>query len=92
MQCQASGQLFHAKDIVRDVRQGKVGRKFADLTAGFGTWHPQDLRQLGDMDDPSPIHDGVPKDNNNYSKQDLGISDQEIKLSIQEGRPPRRGF
>ena len=92
-QCQASGMLRMADDPwVTDVRQGEVAQRFADLTPGFGTYHPQDVRQLGDLDDPKPIDDARPKDDLSLSKQDLMMSDQEIRLSIIEGRPPRRGF
>jgi len=92
MECQASGQLRHPSEMVHDHRQGMVAREFADITPRFGTRHPQDVKSLGELDDPKAIRDARPKDNNNYSKQDLGISDQEVELSIREGRPPRRGY
>lgn len=92
VECQASGFLRPASEMVHDVRQGTVSKEFADHTGGFGSFHPQDVRRLGNLDDPRAIDRSVPKDDNNYSKQDLGISDQEIELSIREGRPPRRGF
>jgi hypothetical protein len=89
----ASGFLRHADDQwVDDVRQGDVIREHADLTPGFGTRHPQDVIQLGEMSDPSPINQANPENKQNLSKSDLAISDQEIRLSIQEGRAPRSGF
>jgi hypothetical protein len=91
-ECNASGFLRPASGVINDVRQGQVAREFADLTPRFGTWHPQDLVSLGTLDDPSPIPDAEPEDKDNYSIQDLKISDQEVRLSIQEGRPPRRGY
>lgn len=92
-QCQASGFLRMATGPhVNDIRQGNVAREFADLTPGFGTYHPQDVRQLGDLDDPKPIPEARPQDELSLSKQDLMMSDHEIRLSIIEGRPPRRGF
>ena len=90
-QCQASGFIREAHDFVRDVRQGDVAPEFADLTPGFGTYHPQDKISLGNLDDPRPIREAKPYDTEK-SVQDLNISDQEIKLSIQEGRAPRRGY
>ncbi len=77
---------------MEDVRQGDVAKEFADVTPGFGTNHPQDKVNLGQMSDPSPIHGASPQDEACLSKSDLMISDQEIKASIVEGRPPRRGY
>jgi hypothetical protein len=92
VECDASGFLRPAGRLLDDVRQGRTIPRFADITPGFGTFHPQDVISLGDLDDPKAIENAKPKDNNNYSIQDLGISDQEVKLSIQEGRPPRKGY
>lgn len=91
-QSAASGFVREADKLVRDVRQGRVEKSKADITPGFGTYHPQDLKSLGVLDDPRPIQNARPLDNANYSKQDLGISDQEVELSIREDRPPRRGY
>ena len=88
----ASGFVRYAYDYVDDVRQGPTAREFADITAGFGTDHPQDKRAVVHDDDPTPIRDGRPENKENLSVQDMSISDQEIKLSIQEGRAPRMGF
>ena len=89
---EASGFIRYASDFVVDVRQGDVAPEFADITPGFGTHHPQDVKNLGTLDDPSPVPDASPADTDNLSKQDLQISDQEVELSIREGRPARRGF
>jgi hypothetical protein len=91
MECRASGFLRHVDDGVDDVRQGKVAREFADITPGFGTHHPQDVVQLGVLDDPSAAIEGDSIDPLPKSKQDLGLTDAEILASIREGRPPKRG-
>ena len=78
--------------MMEDVRQGDVARDMADITPGFGTNHPQDVVQLGQLDDPSPIDNASPPDKRNLSKSDLLMSDQEIRLSIEENRPPRIGY
>jgi hypothetical protein len=91
MVCDASGFVRHVDEAVEDVRQGTVAREFADITPGFGTHHPQDVVQLGVLDDPTPSEQGDHIEWEPKSKQDLGISDAEILASIREGRPPRRG-
>jgi hypothetical protein len=92
-ECQATGFLRSADEaFVEDVRQGNVSRDFADITPGFGTRHPRDFFHPHTGSDPSPIPNAEPKDNRNLSKSDLLISDEEIRLSIVEGRPPRQGF
>lgn len=91
-ECQATGFLRPVGEQVSDYRQGLVAREFADLTPGFGTRHPQDVKQLGQTADPHPIKNARPKDMKNLSKQDLGYSDQEIEASIREGRQPRFGY
>lgn len=90
-QSEGSGFLRPISNRVQDVRQGQVPREEADFTHGFGTNHPQDLKHLGDLEDPKPIRSARPQIKNPLSKQDLCISDQEIALSIREGRPPRSG-
>lgn len=90
--CEASGFLRPVGQQIQDVRQGEVAREFADITAGFGTNHPQDRVQLGELSDPSPIYQARPANDQNLSKEDLMISDQEVELSIREGRPPRIGY
>lgn len=89
MECNASGFVRHTSELEDDYRQGPVARQFADLTPGFGTRHPQDVVQLGTLNDPSVARGGDSLDDRNLSKQDLGISDAEILASIKEGRPPR---
>jgi hypothetical protein len=91
-QCQASGFLRPTGQLTDDVRQGLVAKEFADITPGFGTWHPQDKLQLGVLDDPTPIPNARPQQTPELSKQDLLMSDQEIEASIREGRLPRAGF
>ena len=91
-ECMATGFLRRTGQQVQDVRQGLVAHEFADITPGFGTHHPQDRVTLGVLDDPKPIPGAVPKNNQDRSKQDLAISDQEILASIREGRAPRTGY
>jgi hypothetical protein len=91
-QCEASGFMRTLGKEVKDVRQGLVAREFADITPGFGTKHPQDVVQLGEMNDPKPVPEARPEDKRNLSKQDLAMSDQEIRASIVEGRAPRIGY
>lgn len=91
-QCQASGFLRSSGELREDVRQGLVARDLADTTPGFGTWHPQDRKQLGLLNDPTPIPNARPPREPELSKQDLLISDQEVEASIREGRLPRTGF
>jgi hypothetical protein len=90
--CEASGFLRPLGKEVNDIRQGLVSREFADITPGFGTKHPQDVVQLGEMNDTKPVPDARPEDKRNLSKQDLAMSDQEIRASIVEGRAPRIGY
>jgi len=89
VQDNASGFVRHRNEIVDDVRQGPVGRDKADITPGFGTWHPQDVVQLGILDDPTPVN-GIPTDKQNLSRQDLGFTDADILESIRTGKPLRR--
>lgn len=91
-ECQASGFVRSADDVVDDVRQGAVAEEFADVTPGFGTFHPQDVRGSERYDDPSPIENARPITRTNLSKQDLQISDAEVLLALREGRAPRPGY
>lgn len=91
VQCDASGMLRPAGTLVDDVRQGRAAKEFADLTPGFGSFHPQDLVALGNLDDPTAIPNARPEQVP-LSKQDMGISDEEVRNSIKEDRPPRMGY
>ena len=88
---ESDGLLYHAEDMVDDVRQGRVHRKNADYTPGFGTRHPQDLVELGYLDDPQPIPDARPQDELNLSVQDLGITDEMMRDHVRNGTPLPRG-
>ena len=90
--CQASGFYRPAADVIDDVRQGLVSGDFADLTPGFGTKHPQDVRPGGPYGDPTGIPEANPGDTQTLSVQDLNISAAEMLASIKEDRPPRPGF
>jgi hypothetical protein len=59
----ASGFLVRAQDRTRDVRQGVVARREADWSGSrFGTRHPLDLFDPGDLSDPKPIPSARPGD------------------------------
>lgn len=87
----ATGFVRPAHDVVDDVRQGPVSKDFADITPGFGTYHPQDIKNVGILDDPKPIEKSQPI-SEPVTLKELKISDQEVLLSIREGRPPRPGY
>ena len=89
---EASGFVRAAHDFVDDIRQGEVAPEHADITPGFGTHHPQDVKNLGTLDDPSSVMSSQSLNRANLSKADLEISDAEVRLSIEEGRPPRPGY
>ncbi len=84
----ASGFLRPADDVVEDVRQGLVSRDFADITPGFGTYHPQDLKRLGRLDDPSPIDRARPAQQE-ITAREMGYSDADVERSIRLGIPLR---
>lgn len=88
----ATGMVRYAEDYVDDHRQGRTSQKTADITPGFGTYHPQDVKNLGSLDDPQSIRNARPQGRQDLSAADLQISDGEIKLSIQQGRKPRPGY
>lgn len=58
VECAATGFPVRAQDVVADVRQGDVGAQYADITPGFGTWHPRDRYDVRDFSDPTPIVGG----------------------------------
>jgi hypothetical protein len=74
-----------------EVNEDGVAKDFEDRTPGFGLHHPQDRANPVLDGDPSPV-EGPPVDKKNPSKQDLGITDAEVLLSIRENRPPRKGY
>jgi len=90
--CDASGFARPADHIVDDVRQGRVSKEFADVTPGFGTYHPQDRKNLGLLDDPQGIDEPRPDNGSNQalSAADLGYTDAEVEQSIRLGVPLRR--
>jgi len=91
MQCARSGMLRKPCDMIRDDDGLMVAKDYADFTPGFGTEHPQDRNQAVTGGDPSPIDDatGVASP---LDKDELQISDDEIRAAIRENRPPRQGF
>jgi hypothetical protein len=86
----ASGFLRPADDVVMDVRQGMVSQEKADITPGFGTHHPQDLKQLTDLSDPTPIETPRPDTPGAISARDLGYTDAEVERALRLGVPLRR--
>lgn len=91
-QCERSGFLRKASDLMKEDKGATVAEEFADKTPGFGTWHPQDVNQAEVGSDPTPIDNSTGVDMVNASKADMGITDAEVLLAIQEDRPPRPGF
>ena len=60
--CDRTGFLVPAEDRIEDVRGGLVRPESADLTPGFGTRHPQDVRQVPSGEpDPAPIPNARPE-------------------------------
>jgi hypothetical protein len=91
-QCDRSGFLRPANQVITEFNGATVSVEFADITPGFGTRHPQDVYQATVGGDPTPAVNVAGVDEMNLSKQDQGISDREIKRAIRENRPPRPGF
>lgn len=84
----ASGFLRPAADFVRDRRQGLAAKEFADLTPGFGTNHPQDVKVILPKQDPEPINQARTEQNPMFlSAKDLGYTDADVLASIRENRP-----
>ena len=88
----ASGAVFYADEMVDDVRQGRVHKSEADVTPGFGTWHPQDVKQIPPYADPSPIPGARPISKGSTTLADLDISDQEMERATRTNTKPRRGY
>ena len=79
----ATGRPVRAQDRMRDVRQGIVDKRRADLTPGFGTHHPRDKIKLGSLNDPTPIPHARP-----------GTPDADVEAGPPAGSitlPPRPG-
>lgn len=87
--CALSGFLRKPKDIV-EVRGVRVAKDKADHYGRFGYIHPQDVAQPEVGNDPTAVPYGGLVESK--TKQDLGISDQEIEAAVRENRPPRQGF
>lgn len=84
--CDASGFLRKPADMMDDRRQGRVARDKADTTPGFGTHHPQDVVQLGVLDDPRSTGER-PADTVNATSADLGYTDADVWAAVRSGRP-----
>lgn len=84
----ASGFLRPAKDVVVDRRQGLASKDFADLTPGFGTFHPQDVRRPPPASDPLPIFKARTDPNPGFlGPRELGYTDAEVREAIRQNRP-----
>ncbi len=59
--CDRTGLVCDASQRVRDVRGGWVRPEDADITPGFGTWHPRDHPRYGRLSDPTPIPNARPE-------------------------------
>lgn len=85
----ASGFLRHADDVVEDRRQGYTSKDHADITPGFGTFHPQDLKRLSPKPDPRAIPRARTDSPEAVSAKDMGYTDAEVRESIRKGIPLR---
>lgn len=84
----ASGFLRPAADVVQDRRQGLATREHADLTPGFGTFHPQDVKRPPPVMDPKPITMARTDPNPNFlGPRELGYTDAEVREAIRQNRP-----
>lgn len=84
----ATGFVRAADDVVSDRRQGLTSADTADITPGFGTFHPQDVRRTPPYNDPKPIP--RPRSEGNpdaLSPRDMGYTDADVRKSIQLGVP-----
>lgn len=84
-QCAATSFLRHEPEMMQDFRQGIVAPDFADITPGFETYHPQDVVQLGALDDPKPVVFGNSPDPTTLSMADRGWTDADVLASIKGG-------
>jgi hypothetical protein len=82
--CDRTGAVCDATDRVWDPRAGWVRTRDADITPGFGTWHPLDHVRLGPLNDPRPIKHARPRPVIEPSKQDLGITEAEIRARLSQ--------
>lgn len=87
--CALSGFLRRPKDIEM-VDGVPTAKDKADFYGKFGYDHPQDVPQPEIGGDPSPVDFGGLLESR--TKQDMGMSDQEIEAAIRENRPPREGY
>lgn len=84
----ASGFIGVAGDVIPDVRQGHVLSRFADVTPGFGTYHPQDRKNPGQLGDPYPIPDAYPIQNPEcIGPAELGYTDKDVEEAARKGVP-----
>ena len=85
--CDRSGAQVPASEIVDDVRGGRVRIASADFTPGFGTFHPQERKDLPPMSDPTPIEHARPAPSPAQSLWDQGYTDAQIRQSIIDNVP-----
>jgi hypothetical protein len=82
--CDMTGAVCDATDRVWQPGVGWVRTEDADITPGFGTWHPRDHIRLGRLNDPTPIVHPRPHPVLEPSKQDLGLTDAEIAARLRQ--------
>lgn len=86
--CAASGFLREAAGATEDVRQGVPDKDFADTTPGFGTHHPQDVKQIPPKEDPKAIRNARNDNNPGFTTAaELGFTDAEVREFTRNGLP-----
>jgi len=84
----ATGFTRPADDYVSDRRQGLTSIETADITPGFGTFHPQDVRRTPPADDPKPVpHPRSEGNPQALSPADLGYTDADVRKALRLGVP-----
>lgn len=84
--CDRSGAQVPASEITDDVRGGRVRMRSADRTPGFGTYHPQDVKDDLPSGDPTPIPNARPFE----AQESLwaqGYTDADIRAAVRAGVP-----
>lgn len=84
----ATGFVRASDDVLFDRRQGLTSPDTADITPGFGTFHPQDVRRTPPSNDPRPIPQPRTEGNPQaLSPADLGYTDADVREAIRRGVP-----
>ena len=84
----ATGFTRASDDYVSDRRQGLTSPATADMTPGFGTFHPQDVRRPPPVNDPKPVlHPRTEANPQALSPADLGYTDADVRTAVRLGVP-----